>query len=478
MLTEVLIDAARRHAPRLALTDADNRISYGELVSRSAEMSRTFAGLRRSDTPLRVGLAAANSTEYVVCYLAILMSGGVPFLIDAGFGPRELGLIVDDCGLDLLVHDGPGIDRAEPLPWKSPTAGALVIGRPAVADDRPELLGDTEVCRFTSGSTGKPNCIEFSGAAVAAAAANWAQGTELTAHDRVACFAGLSNGLAFNTSLLSVFLMGGSLHLSRGLPTGSRIARLIETAEATRLVGFPALYESLLRRGLAGDVARRIDVAISSGAPLRPETRDAFAARTGVAIRNYYGVAEAGPLTFSDATRALDGLGAALPGVTLWAGTRENPAPIHVVSQSMGSRYLNAPGVLEARRDAQGRYRTGDEGFLDGDTLHITGRSDRVINVGGRKVDPIEVADVLRRAEGVHEVVVFEDVDQHGDSLVAAAVTGETSVSADGVRAHGRRELAAYKVPTRIVVLDRIPANSIGKPSRTALREITRRTPS
>jgi acyl-CoA synthetase (AMP-forming)/AMP-acid ligase II len=478
MLTEVFADAARRHSSRPAVSDASIRLTYRELALRAAAVADSLADHRRDGIPARVGLFAANSVDYVVCYLGILLSGNVPFLIDSAFGPHELALIADDCGLDLLVHDDRPVEstRATPLGVCPGGTGVLSLAKLSAPEDRPDLLAGTEVCRFTSGSTGKPNCIEFSGAAVSAAAANWAEGTGLAAGDRVACFAGLSNGLAFNTSLLSVFLVGAALHLSRGLPTGGRIARLIADVEATRLVGFPALYESILRRGLAKEVVSRIAVAISSGAPLRPESRRAFAEQTGLGIRNYYGLAEAGPLTFATAADAAEGLGAALPGVSLLAGVPGEPAPIRVRSQSMGSRYLNAPGVFEARLDSGGYYRSGDEGYLDDGVLHLTGRTGRVINVGGRKIDPIEVADALRGFDGVHEAVVFEDTDRRGDALVAAAVTGGASLTAAGLRAHCARQLADYKVPARVLVLDEIPGNSIGKPSLSALRELAART--
>ena len=480
MLADIFSEAAGRHASRLALTDPHTRLRYDELTERATAAAAAFRAHRGTGERVRVGLCAANSADYVVAYLAVLLSGHVPFLIDSAFSPGEVALIADDCGLDLLVHDERPVEVAGAEPAGPLPTGARILhltSLPAPAD-RADLLPDTEVCRFTSGSTGKPNCIEFSGRTVTAAATNWRDGTGLTADDRVACFAGLSNGLAFNTSLLSVFLAGASLHLSRGLPTGGRIARLIEEVEATRLVGFPALYESILRRGLAADVVRRIGVAISSGAPLRPESRKAFAEHTGVGIRSYYGLAEAGPLTFSTDPGDLSGLGAALPGVTLRAGRPGAPDVIRVRSASMGSRYLNAPGVFEARLDADGFYRTGDQGFLDDDgVLHLTGRTGRVINVGGRKVDPIEVTDLLRRAEGVHEAVVFEDVDRHGESQVAAAVTGEPWLTPEKLREHCAGELSDYKIPARILVLDEIPANSIGKPSLQALRALTARTP-
>ncbi len=480
MLADIFLEAAGRHASRLALTDPGTRLSYGELARQASTAADTCTAHRRTETPARIGVCAANSADYVVAYLAVLISGNVPFLIDSAFGPHEVALIAVDCGLDLLVHDDRPIEQpgARPAGTVPTGAGVLRLTELPVPADRAELLPDTEVCRFTSGSTGKPNCIEFSGRTVSAAAANWQAGTGLTADDRVACFAGLSNGLAFNTSLLSVFLAGASLHLGRGLPTGGRIARLIEDVEATRLVGFPALYESILRRGLAKDVVRRIGVAISSGAPLRPESRKAFAEHTGVGIRSYYGLAEAGPLTFSRDPHDLAGLGPALPGVSVLAGTPGAPKAVRVRSESMGSRYLNAPGVFEARLDADGYYRTGDQGYLDGGgVLHLTGRTGRVINVGGRKVDPIEVADLLRSAAGVHEAVVFEDIDRHGETQVAAAVTGEATLTPEGLRAHCAGRLSDYKIPARILVLDEIPGNSIGKPSLQALRELTARAP-
>ena len=74
----------------------------------------------------------------------------------------------------------------------------------------------TQVCRFTSGTTGRPKCLEFSGDAVVSAARNWVLGTGMTGEDRTLCLAALSNGLAFNTSLLSTFLAGGELHFLKG----------------------------------------------------------------------------------------------------------------------------------------------------------------------------------------------------------------------------------------------------------------------
>jgi acyl-CoA synthetase (AMP-forming)/AMP-acid ligase II len=423
--------------------EAVDGLTYAELDDRSAELAIGLTGER-----LRIGIQAPNSTEYVIRYLAVLRAGHVPFLIDAALGPVELRRIVEDCSLDGLYQDD------------------MVVLSPD--GRRHELLPDTEVCRFSSGSTGHPNCIEFTGAAVHAAARNWVAGTRLTGEDRIACFAALSNGLAFNTSLLATFLVGGALHLGHGLPTAGRVARFAERTGATRLVGFPALYDSLVRReSRLGDVR----IAISSGAPLRAATREKFREITGVAISDYYGIAETGPLTFTADPGPDGGLGGPLPGVRL----RPTETELEVRSESMASRYLNAPGVLEGRRTADGFYRTGDEGRLSNGELVLTGRSGRVINVGGRKVDPIEVSEVLHGIDAVHAAAVFGCADTHGDDVVAAVVSGEPGLTVDAVRQRCREVLPGYKVPALIELVAEIPTNSIGKPSVAALRELVRR---
>lgn len=471
MLAETFADIVRRYAARTALSDPDRTLTYRELEEHSGRAAALLDRHTGAGTPLRAGIQAANSTGYVVWYLAALRSGAVPFLVDATLGPEEVTRIADDCSLDVLVHDGRELGAVA----AGDLGGHLDLRLTALrsGERRYALRPDTEVCRFTSGSTGKPNCIEFSGRAVSRAAANWAAGSGLEADDRIACFAALSNGLAFNTSLLAALGVGAGLHLTRGLPTGAHIARVLERTRATRLVGFPALYESAVRRELPAGVFGGLRNAISSGAPLRPVTRQAFADRTGVPISNYYGIAETGPLTFTP-TPDGPGLGTLLPGVSLLAGTAaERSAEIRVRSESMGSGYLNAPGVFEARIGGDGHYRTGDEGYLRGRELFLTGRTSRMINFGGRKVDPLEVGNLLREMAGVRDAVVFEVTDRHGEPAVAAAVVADPGLDAAGLRAHcNAAGLAAYKVPGFIRLVPEIPANAIGKPSLEKLRRL------
>ncbi|MEU2436622.1 class I adenylate-forming enzyme family protein [Streptomyces rubradiris] len=473
-MTDVLFDvmerALRAHPDAVAVSDRDTVLGYGELAEAGRRRAAALRALLPACDRPRVGIRAANSVDYVVTYLALLEAGCVPFLIDRATGPQDTRHIQEDCGLDLLVHE-----EDAPVPESGVPAGvlgSLRVTRFPAAPDRPALHDETEVCRFTSGSTGRPQCIEFRGHAVHRAAVNWAEGTGLDGDDSIVCLASLSNGLAFNTSLLSAFLVGAQLHLGRGLPTGGSVARLLSRSAATRLVAFPALYESLVKRALSKEALPRLRMAVSSAAPLDPRTKERFEAATGVPLQNYYGIAEAGPLTFATDPLTDPGLGQPLPGVRLRAGTAERPDVVEVLSESMGTRYLNAPGVLEARVGADGFYRSGDRGYLSGGSLVLTGRTSQLVNVGGRKVDAKEVTDVLLGAPHVTDAVVLEAVDRHGATALAAVLTGAPGLDPAGARRHVARHLAPYKVPSLVRVVPEIPRGSSGKPNAAVLRRM------
>ncbi|MEU5999833.1 class I adenylate-forming enzyme family protein [Streptomyces sp. NPDC047197] len=470
MLIDVITQALRAHGDAPAVADRRSALGYRELDETSGQLALAVRELLPGRDRPRVGIQAGNSVAYVVTYLAALKAGCVPFLIDRAAGPQETRVIQEDCGLDLLVHE-----ESTPVPEHGTpcgTLGPLHATRFPARGDRPALHDETEVCRFTSGSTGRPNCIEFRGDAVHRAAANWADGTGLRGDDSILCFASLSNGLAFNTSLLSAFLVGARLHLGSGLPTAGAVSRMLRGSAATRLVGFPALYESLVRRPLSPEALPDLRMAISSAAPLGPDTKQRFVHSTGVPLQNYFGIAEAGPLTFATDPLTDPGLGQPLPGVELRAGSAEEPGVVEVRSQSMGTRYLNAPGVLESRIGADGFYRTSDTGHLSGTSLVLTGRTSQVINVGGRKIDAVEVAEALAGAPGVRDAIVLEVPDRHGSAALAAVLAAAPGLDPAVPRRHLAERLAPYKIPSLVRIVPQIPRSSSGKPATAALRRM------
>lgn len=482
-----------RHADRPAVFGGEHAWSYADLRRRIDEAAGTLSDLLATDraaAPRHIGFCLANRPEYVSLYFGAIEAGCLPLLLDASFNRGEIEAIRADCGLDALVVESSRIAAlglTDPPRGRKPVdAGGGVAILPLGSDAAPTHTprGSTRVCRFTSGTTGRPKCIEFRGEAVVAAAENWVRGTGMTERDRTLCLAALSNGLAFNTSLLSTFLAGSELHFLAGLPLTRPVARKIAEAGVTRLVAFPTLYRNFTRpagegEGFStGDLAS-LEHAISAGAPLLREVRDTFRERFRLDISDYYGIAETGPCTFERDPSHHTGLGEPLPGVEIRiAEDGDDPADpgtgeVLVRTASMASGYLNQPGLFESRLDADGFYRSGDRGRLVDGRLHLVGRTSDHINVAGRKIDPVEVAGVARSLAGVDDAVAFPDEDLNRETLVHLVVVGR----GDGAPGRGailaacRDRLAHYKVPGLVSFVDEIPRNGIGKPRLALLRE-------
>ena len=482
VVQDAMRESLHAYARRTALVGGAEELSYEQLGARIHAAGRFLRERRRDrrrDDRQRIGFCLPNSVEYVIFYFGTLDAGDIPFLLDANFNTGEIEAIRSDCGLDALILESSKAAALE-LTCASdvvPLGGGVVLA-PLATDEIRKFTAraNTSVCRFTSGTTGRPKCLEFSGEAVAAAARHWVSGTGMTADDRVLCLAALSNGLAFNTSLLSTFLAGGELHLFKGATLTRPIARRIGERGITRLVAFPALYRLFAAPGGPdrSEVAG-LRSAISAGAPLWPDVREEFRNRYGVDISDYYGIAETGPCTFERDASHHTGLGRPLPGVEIKIAPGPDDAhagEILVRTDSMTSGYLNYPELFASRLDADGFYHSGDRGRTIDGRLHLAGRTQDHINVAGRKIDPCEIVTVVSALDGVEDAVAFPDEDLNRETLVhLVVVPARHDLTRALVADACRSRLAPYKVPGRISFVNQIPRNGIGKPRIAMLRE-------
>jgi acyl-CoA synthetase (AMP-forming)/AMP-acid ligase II len=482
-IQDEMSDCLDRHPGRRAVVGNAEALTYEELGERvrsvAAWLSANLSGdLSGKSAPRHVGFCLGNRPEYVVLYFATLFAGDLPLLLDANFNTGEIAAIRSDCGLDALVIERAKAERLE-IPAKldlvpfDDDVVLLPLARQAAPRFQPRP--ETEVCRFTSGTTGRPKCLEFSGHAVVSAARNWVLGTGMTGEDRTLCLAALSNGLAFNTSLLSSFVAGGELHFLRGSPLTRPVARRIAESGITRLVAFPTLYRNFVAPGGPDRAAMAsLRHAISAGAPLWPDVREEFRSQYGLDISDYYGIAETGPCTFEQDAGHHTGLGQPLPGAEIRIGLQDDQGAGEVLvrTASMASGYLNHPGLFEERLDAEGFYCSGDRGRIVDGRLHLVGRTQDHINVAGRKIDPTEIVDVVAALPGVGDAVAFPDEDLNREALVHLVVvaSGEGLTRA-AVAEACRARLAPYKVPGRISFVAEIPRTGIGKPRIAMLRE-------
>jgi acyl-CoA synthetase (AMP-forming)/AMP-acid ligase II len=209
---------------------------------------------------------------------------------------------------------------------------------------------------------------------------------------------------------------------------------------------------------------------LSAGSPLSRRTAERFHRSSGSYVRPLYGTTETGGITVATldeaAEMAVGCVGRPMSGVRVRVqadADQEDIGHLWVRSTSMMAGYL-ASGDLDRAPLEEDWFLTGDLAWLD-DTgaIHLKGRWSEVINVGGMKVVPSDVEEVIAALAEVVEVKVYAGRTRGGDQFVKAAVVLEGALDEAAIRAHCERELVYYKCPERIIRVDSLPRSPAGK---------------
>jgi malonyl-CoA/methylmalonyl-CoA synthetase len=326
---------------------------------------------------------------------------------------------------------------------------------------------------YTSGTTGRSKGAMLSHANLRSNAEALANAWGFTAADRLLHALPIYHVHGLFISLHCT-LMSGSEALWLSKFDASAVLRHLP--EATVLMGVPTYYTRLLERSdFTRQHAERIRLFVSGSAPLLPATFDAFEARTGHRILERYGMTETGINTSNplQGDRVPGTVGLPLPGTELRV-TGET-GMIEVRGPNVFGGYWRQPEKTTAEFTSDGFFRTGDLGHIDErGYVHISGRAKDLVITGGFNVYPKELELLLDGQSGVGESAVFGvPHPDFGEAVVAVLVPASKNTTLDeaALIAFAKSQVAAFKVPKRIFVLDELPRNAMGKVQKNLLRE-------
>ena len=269
------------------------------------------------------------------------------------------------------------------------------------------------------------------------------------------------------------------------LPRFDLDAMIANLPRATALMGVPTFYTRLLGDArFDRELVSHMRLFVSGSAPLLAETHVEFEARTGHRILERYGMTETNMNTSNpyDGERRAGTVGLPLPGVEIRITDPESGEPL--AAGTTGMVEVRGPNVFrgywrkpektaqEFRED--GFFITGDMGVIDSDGyLQIVGREKDLIISGGYNIYPKQIETEIDALDGVVESAVFGAADADLGEVVAAAIVLEdgAELDADAVVEAIRPALARFKLPRKIVFVDELPRNAMGKVQKNILRE-------
>jgi malonyl-CoA/methylmalonyl-CoA synthetase len=268
------------------------------------------------------------------------------------------------------------------------------------------------------------------------------------------------------------------------LPKFEVAAVLKALPQSTVFMGVPTYYTRLLAEPAFGrEPCRHMRLFTCGSAPLLPQTFDEFRERTGHTILERYGMTETGMNTSNPLAgpRRPGTVGPALPGVVIRIADDKDRevAPgevgqLLVKGTNVFRGYWRMPDKTAEEFTADGFFRTGDLARLDADGyVAIVGRAKDLIISGGFNIYPKEIEGYLDKLDGVLEsAVIGLPHPDFGEAVVAVLVARPGAVLNEaGVIAALKSQIAGFKVPKRVIIVDELPRNTMGKVQKNVLRE-------
>jgi len=467
-------------------------ITYRDLLDQSEKYANGFKalGLQAGD---RVSIQVSKSPEVVFIYLACLRSNLIFHPLNTAYKEKELSFFLNDAKPSVFIYEQEVSDKIasldiDQLPsniytllpnQKGTIHDIKVPGNHEVQDCPEEQIA---ALLYSSGTTGKPKGIMLSHGNIGSNAHALKEAWQFTSDDCLLHALPIYHVHGLFVALGCALLSGSKV---LWLDTFNPDAVVNALPNCTVMMGVPTYYTRLLsNEKLNKEVVKNIRIFISGSAPLLEETFDEFYVRTGHEIIERYGMTETNIISSNpvNGERKSGTVGLCLKAQALRIVDEgqnilglDDIGNIQVKGPNVFKGYWNLPEKTKEDFGTDNFFSTGDKGFLDAEGyLTIVGRAKDMIISGGLNVYPKEVESVINEIEGVIEsAVIGLPDDDLGEKVVAVIVRKDQSqITESEVISSLKTQIAGFKVPKKIILIEELPRNAMGKVQKNILRDI------
>lgn len=462
-------------------------MTFGELFAGAERNAAALVamGVKPGD---RVAVQVEKTIEAIQLYLGTVMAGGVFLPLNTAYTTPEVAYFLGDARPRVLVCDPARADDlaevagdARVVTLDGQELGSLtdaVVGRGGF-DPVPRGPDDLAAILYTSGTTGRSKGAMLSHENLASNSLMLRDYWQFSDQDVLIHALPIfhTHGLFVATNV--ALLAGARLVFLKGFNADEILDAM---PRATALMGVPTFYTRLLAdERLTRERTANMRLFISGSAPLLVDTHEAWEDRTGHRILERYGMTETNMSTSNPyvGERRAGTVGFPLPGVEarIMADGKEVPqgeiGVLHVRGANVFQGYWQMPEKTAEELLPDGWFITGDMARMDEDGyITIVGRAKDLVITGGFNVYPKEVESLIDGLPGVLEsAVIGVPHPDFGEAVVAVVVPAGEGTSAEAVKAALSGQLAKFKQPKEVVLLDALPRNTMGKVQKKALRE-------
>lgn len=467
--------------------------SYGAFWANAERMAAALValGLVPGD---RVAVQAPKEIAMLELYVGTVLAGGVFLPLNTAYTSDEVSYFLGDATPRVFVCAPEALEALTPVAQSAGVAHILTLGAgeqgTLVAARDAQAPGFTPIARdpldlaailYTSGTTGRSKGAMLTHRALASNSETLCDYWRFTDTDVLIHALPIfhTHGLFVATNV--TLMAGGSAVFLPGFDADAIIAAM---PKATALMGVPTYYTRLLKDPRLADASKNMRLFVSGSAPLLTETHDRWREVTGHAILERYGMTETNMNTSNpyDGDRRAGTVGLPLPGVEVKVCDPDTGATLpegeigvlEVRGDNVFAGYWQMPDKTAEELRPDGWFITGDLAMIDADGyVTIVGRGKDLIITGGFNVYPKEVEAVIDDLPGVLESAVIGVPHEDFGEGVVAVVVAQPGASMDeaAIMAGVAGKLAKFKQPKRVIIVDELPRNTMGKVQKNVMRQ-------
>lgn len=501
-LAEMMTIQAKQWKNKPLIYFNDEVFTYMQVEKMANKAARMLKerGLKKGD---RVGIIMENSPFYLISLITIFKSGAVAIPVNNMLRDTEFEYILNDSSSKFIFVSEKYKEQAAylknnvsslegVLSWNQINNDIINVSElSAPFSDEPLNCDfgydDLVLFVYTSGTTGHPKGAMITHGNILSDAKSIDNTLQWHPSKKFLLFLPMFHSYTLMTSVIyPVYLGCGIIMFSSVMELKTKKFRKTLILKRPKvMVGVPQVYQALIKAQMPKWFIKffyPIELHISGGAAISADTLDAFEKKFGVPILEGYGLSEASPVvsfnTFKE--HRADTVGKPMPGIEVKIiDDDENEVPVGEVGElivkggNVMKGYYHMP---KATDDAirNGWLFTGDFAKVDEDGfLYIVDRKKDLIISKGMNVYPREVEDVIKQLEGIEAVAVIGAQIESKDEIILAYVmkSDNSDITVAKIKAHLKSNLAAFKTPKHIFIVDELPLTATGKVLKRKLKE-------
>ena len=489
-----IIARACSHSASIAFRTGTGTHTYQDILDRSAILAAALLGDADDMKESRVALLVPAGFEYAATQWAIWRAGGIKVPICLSATEPEWEYALTDSGASAVMADAAMSAKIAPLCNR---LGVRLVDIDTITAVPAKTLPDITPERnamilYTSGTTSKPKGVVTTHANIQAQIESLVQAWEWSAADRIPLFLPMHHIHGIINVTCCALWSGATIESFVRFDLSAILERVRADAY-TVFMAVPTIYVKLIqalesaspenRQAIVAGFAR-MRLMVSGSAALPASVHELWTALTGQKLLERYGMTEIGMAISNPyhGERRPGAVGKALPGVEV--RLKSESGAIVTGEDEPGEIQVRGPGVFRAywnRPEASAEtfdddwFRTGDMAVLERGYYRIMGRlSVDIIKSGGYKLSALEIEAALLEHPNILECAVIGLPDDTWGEAVSAAVVLKENTTLDlaTLREWCKERLSVYKVPQRLLVVNELPRNAMGKVTKPAVRTL------